>query len=255
MRQMIDELVEKPQDTKIDDRLEQRGLSRKEKRKYKKEKLQETMEGMSPSEKRKYLLYYYKEVIIIALAIIASAAVIGRTIYRNSRPITISYVVVNCVNQLEFNLDAVEDYAKAIGKYDGCQVKGDTNVKILKDEYTQSYEDNANSQIYINFTTMATSDYYDVVFTNYEGAVYCGGMDIFYPLDKYLDKETYNKIKDRIVKIDNMAGQPAELAIDISDTEFAKSLNVGYDDIYIGFPGDQERNHVAVKDLLDYLFP
>jgi hypothetical protein len=52
-----------------------------------------------------------------------------------------------------------------------------------------------------------------------------------------------------------MNGNDAEMVIDISDTEFAKSLNLGYDDVYIGFPGDQQDNHERVADLLNYLFP
>jgi hypothetical protein len=86
---------------------------------------------------------------------------------------------------------------------------------------------------------MATADYYDVVITNMEGAVYCGETNVFYPLDKYLDEESYNKVKDKIVILNNMDGQPGQYAIDVSDNEFMKSLNVGYDDIYIGFAGDQ----------------
>ena len=51
-----------------------------------------------------------------------------------------------------------------------------------------------------------------------------------------------------------MEGNPAEMVIDVSDTDFAKSLNVGYDKIYMGFPGDEERNHTAVRDLLMYIY-
>lgn len=255
MRHMTPELEEKPVEKNQDDRLEMKSLSRKDRRKYKKEKLRETMEGMSKGEKFKYLLYYYKEVLIIATVFIIFGAWLGRTIYNNTRPLTISYVVINCANQLEFNLDTMDNYAKDIGKYKGCQIKGDTNVVISGKEYAQGYEGNSNSQIYINFATMATSNYYDVIFTDKDGADGCAALDIFYPLDKYLDAETYAKVKDRIVVLKGMDGKDVEMAIDVSDLQFIKDLNLGYDDVYIGFPGDEQGNHDRVQDFLNYLFP
>lgn len=254
MRQMIKELEEKPTEITEKSRLDLQGLTRKEKRRIKKEQLKETMEGMPPLKKASYLLYYYKEALIASVVILVFLFFLTSTIYRNTRPITISYAVLNCGNQLEFNADAIDDYAKSIGKFDGHQIKGDTNIVVKEDEYSKEYEANPNSQIYINFMTMASSDYYDVLFTNEEGAKYCASVDIFYPLDKYLDSDTYNLVKDDIKVFTNMDGKPMESVIDISGTEFAKSLNVGYEDVYIGFPGDQERNHQAVRDLILYLY-
>lgn len=255
MRQMTKDLEEKPIEKTEVSNLDQVSMTRKERRKYRKEQIEETTKDMTPSEKRKYLLYYYKEKIIIAVAAIVILTIVGVSYYKTSRPITISYVVVNCQNQMEFNVDAIEQYAKDIGKFDGYQIKGDTNVQLLKDEYNSEYEANPNSQKYISFETMATADYYDVVITNMEGAVYCGETNVFYPLDKYLDEESYNKVKDKIVILNNMDGQPGQYAIDVSDNEFMKSLNVGYDDIYIGFAGDQKDNHERNKELINYLFP
>ena len=254
MRQMIKDLEEKPIETSEKSRLELHGLSRKEKRRIKKEQLQETIADMTTGQKIKYLLYYYKEAIIVSVILIISAAFICSTVYQNTRPIVISYAVANCVNQLEFNADAVDDYAKSINKFDGYQIKGDTNIVLNKEEYSNEYEANPNSQKYITFMTMATSDYYDVIFTNDEGAEYCANMDIFYPLNKYLDPDTYNMVKDDIIMYKDMNGNPVEAAIDISGTDFAKSLNLGYKDVYIGFPGDEARNHQAVRDLILYLY-
>lgn len=255
MREMIKEFEEAPIEKKEDNRLDMKSLSRKERRKFKKEQIKETTASMTPWERKKYLLYYYKERIIIFTIAAVVFTILGVQIYQGTRPVSISYAVINCKNQLEFNATAFEQYAKDIDKDSGYRINGETNVELKKDEYTQSYENNANSQKYINFETMATADYYDVIFTDMEGAVYCGMMDIFYPLDKFLTPEYYDKIKDRIVILRNMKDEPTQYAIDISDTEFAKSLNLGYDDIYIGFPGDQKDNHERVEWFLDYLFP
>ena len=58
MRQMIKELEEKPTEITEKSRLDLQGLTRKEKRRIKKEQLKETMEGMPPLKKASYLLYY-----------------------------------------------------------------------------------------------------------------------------------------------------------------------------------------------------
>ena len=56
MRQMIKELEEKPTEITEKSRLDLQGLTRKEKRRIKKEQLKETMEGMPPLKKASYLL-------------------------------------------------------------------------------------------------------------------------------------------------------------------------------------------------------
>ena len=254
MRQMTEEFEEKPIEKDEDNKLDLLSMSRKERRKYKKQRLQETISDMSPGERRSYLLYYYKERIIISIIAIIAIAILGVSYYKHSRPISLSYVVINCGDQLRFNADAMDQYAKDIGKFDGYQLKGDTNVEAVQSEYSKDYEQNAKSQKYISFTTLATADYYDVIFTNMEGGIYCGMMDIFYPLDKYLDEETYNMVKDDIVVINNMDGKPAQYMIDVSDNEFVKSLNLGYSDMYSGFAGDQKDNHERVKEFLDYIY-
>ncbi|MCR5102905.1 MAG: hypothetical protein K6B68_00380 [Eubacterium sp.] len=254
MRQMTKDMEEKPIEKTEFGRLDYKQMSRKEKKEYKKQQLEETTKDMTPSEKRKYLLYYYKERIIFVIIAVAIVGFVSKTIYDNSRPITISYCILNCKDPLNFSDEPFNNYAKAIGKFDGCQINGNTSTQIKKEDYGKGYEYNTNSQSYISFTMVATTDYYDIIFTDMDGAEYCGMMDIFYPLDRFLDEEHYNKIKDHIVVLKDSNGKPAEYAIDISDTDFAKTLNTGYSDIYIGFPGDQQRNHDAVNDFIDYLF-
>jgi len=252
---MTPDLEEKPIEKSTDDRLEMKSLSRRDRRKYKKEKIQETIADMSKSEKIKYLLYYYKEAIIISSIILIFVIWLGRTIYGNTRPLTISYAVINCGNQFDFSLDTMEQYAKDIGKFKGYRINGDTNIVISGDENSKEYESNESNQIYLNFANMATSDYYDVIFSNKIGADGCAELNIYKPLDTYLDAETYAKVKDRIVTLKNMEGKETEMVIDVSDLQFIKDLNLGYDTVYIGFPGDEQGNHDRVQDFINYLFP
>ena len=256
MRQMIKDLEEKPIEKTENGRLELKGLSKKERRKKKKEYFQETIKDMTPSQKRKYYLYYYKEIIIAVIVGVVLISMLSVSIYKTTRPISISYAVVNCHNQFDFGVDAFEKYTKAIKKTedDGYQIKASTTYSIVAKEYEEEYEANPNSQLYIQFTTLCASDYFDIVFTDLEGAVYCGKQELFYPLDKFLKPEYYELVKDRIIKLNNMDGVATEYAIDISDLQFAKDLNLGYEKVYIGFPGDQQGNHDRIEEFLDYLF-
>lgn len=250
MREMMKEFEEKPSEKNEDNRLDLKSMSKKERRKKEKEILKDTMSDMNSLEKFQYLIYYYKEKLLL-IGIIAILIAAGATsLYRATRPTSISYGVVNCINQMDFNTIAIEKYTKDIGKYNGYQIKENINLGITR----KDYEENGNSQLYINFLTLSNSDYYDVLFTDAEGAEFCCSENVFQPVDTYLDKEHYEMVKDRIYISKDKDGKAKEFAIDISDTEFAKSLNIGYKDVYIGFPGNSERNHTAVNDLLDYLF-
>jgi hypothetical protein len=250
MRQMMKEFEEKPTKKSEDNRLDLKSMPKKERRKKEKEILKETMEDMNSFEKFKYLLYYHKERLIL-IGIIAILIVSGSiSIYKATRPTSISYGVINCLNQMEFNSLAIEQYTKDIGKYNGYQIKENINLGITR----KDYEQNSGSQQYINFLTLSNADYYDVLFTDAEGVEFCSEQGVFNSIDGYLDKEHYEIVKNHIFTTKDKDGNIKGLAIDISDTEFAKSLNIGYDDVYIGFPGNSDRNHTAVNDLLDYLF-
>ncbi|MBO4863593.1 MAG: hypothetical protein J5517_04465 [Eubacterium sp.] len=252
MRQMMEEFEEKPQEKTEISRLDMHGLSRKEKRAIIRERLKEETEGMTDKEKYKYLAYYYKEAIIITIGVIACLIFLISTIYKITRPITISYAVVNCHDKLDLDTDVIKEYAKAIGKYRGHQVKGDANINLQTD--AQEYVDDSNNQIYVNFMNMITSDYYDVVFTDGKGATYLAKEGLINPVNEYLDADLYNKVKGDVKTFNGSNGQPFEAVVDISGTDIAKRMNFGYTDVYICFPGNQERNHEAVNDLLGYLY-
>ncbi|MBO4592440.1 MAG: hypothetical protein J5684_07790 [Eubacterium sp.] len=249
MRQMMEEFEEKPIEKKEDNRLELQSMSRKERRKMMKAEMKENMEGMDPGEKFKYLIYYYKEAIIFIALIGILVFTGGRALYNSRKPVVISYGVVNCMDQLNFNSSAFEDYAKAIGKYKGYQIRENINIG-----FTNNNNSTFTNQMNTNFLTLSTQNYYDVIFTDKEGADFCSKQSAFHPLDSYLDKEHYDLIKDHIYSTKDSDGNTKEFAVDISDTEFANSLNIGYNDVYIGFTGAEERNIQAVYDLLDYLY-
>ena len=254
MRQMLKEFEEKPAEITEQSRLDLHGLSRKEQRQIKKQQLAETIADMTPSQKCKYLLYFYKERILVTVIIIAALWFITSNAYRVTRPVTISYSVINCGDSLEFNSEPFNEYAEAIGKSKGYQIKGDSNVVITGTENTGEYKANINGEIFVNFMNLVGSDYYDVLFADDTAANYLTSANVFTPLNEYLDADTYALVKDHIVTYKDMNGNIIEAAVDVSDTAFAKSLKTGYNKVYIGFPGKKERNHQAVKEFLEYIY-
>ena len=254
MRQMLKEFEEKPAEITEQSRLDLHGLSRKEQRQIKKQQLAETIADMTPSQKCKYLLYFYKERILVTVIIIAALWFITSNAYRVTRPVTISYSVINCGDSLEFNSEPFNEYAEAIGKRKGYQIKGDSNVVITGTENTGEYKANINGEIFVNFMNLVGADYYDVLFADDTAANYLTSANVFTPLNEYLDADTYALVKDHIVTYKDMNGNIIEAAVDVSDTAFAKSLKTGYNKVYIGFPGKKERNHQAVKEFLEYIY-
>ena len=187
MRQMLKEFEEKPAEITEQSRLDLQGLSRKEQRRIKKEQLAETIADMTPFQKFKYLLYFYKELIIVAIIVIAALWFITSNAYRVTRPVTISYSIINCGDSLEFHPEPFTEYAEAIGKRKGYQIKGDSNVVITGEENSGKYEANINGEIFVNFMNLVGSDYYDVLFTDDVAARFCTNVDVFTPLNEYLD--------------------------------------------------------------------
>ena len=59
---------------------------------------------------------------------------------------------------------------------------------------------------------------------------------------------------DTIVSTENTNGTKKEYGIDISDTAFAKSLNLDYSDVYIGFIGITDRNLANSRKIMNYIF-
>ena len=95
--------------------------------------------------------------------------------------------------------------------------------------------------------------YYDVMIMDEKGLEYCAMQEIIYPLRNYLPAEIYSEVESRICSADDNDGVNVPFAIDISDTDFAKGLKLGYDKVYLGFPGNTERNYINAKRMLKFI--
>jgi hypothetical protein len=92
-----------------------------------------------------------------------------------------------------------------------------------------------------------------VIITNAAGLNYLAEIDAVQLLDEYLPAELYNELSDKIIRAKDSYGDMYESGINISDTAFAKSLNTGYDKVYIAFTGTTDENYERAMDFLEYI--
>lgn len=252
-----DDSDKKTEDTSAkpsEDNLELHSLNFRERQRAKRQKLKDNMNGMTKGQKVGYILYYYKGKIIIGFILLAICIAIPVTIYKKSRPVALSYCIVNAEDSDAVNTSFIDDYLNFYDMHGAYQIHKDTTVHLDKDTYLQEYAQNSSASIYTELPMLCFNGYYDVIIMDEKGLSYCAMQEIIYPLKNYLPAEIYNLIKDRTYEAADNDGFVVPFAIDISDTDFAKSLNLGYDKVYIGFPGNTERNYINAKRILKYIF-
>ncbi len=240
-----------------EDNLELRRMKWAARIKAKRERLKTNTEGMTNCEKFKYYVYYYKwHVILGALAIFCIIA-IPTAIYKNSRPVSISYAVVNSPAPEKINEKLFNKYAAYYNLVDGYQIRNSIYVTLSQEDYENEFGKEEGDSSYTQFPTLCWNNYFDIIITNETGLNYCSVNGLIQPIEDRLYDDIYTAIKDKypkaIVTSLNYDEDPVEYAIDISNTQFAKDLNVGYDKVYVCFPGESEQNIVNVRRFLNYV--
>jgi len=253
MRQMLKEFEEKPTDEPGEDRLSLHGLSRKERRKEKRARYKEITSTMNRRQKISYFFFCYKWHIIIPLVVLLLAARISVTIYKNTRPTSIAYAVINAPDKDALNLDVISEYTKAIGKSKGYQVRKKLGVHLDPVNYQEEYNNDPNGSDYESFPMECFNGYYDIALSDMPGVVYCSGMEIFYPVETVLTRETFSAVSDDLVFMENEKGEKVGFALDISDTSFAKRFGFG-SELYLGFPGIQTKNITSAERFVRYIY-
>jgi hypothetical protein len=254
MREMIDEMKETPAEASSEDRLELASMSFKEKRAQKKADYAKIVSDLDGKEKRNYIIRYYLPVVGIVLAVLACIAGISLVIYRNSRPVAISYAIVNAEDELALDLAVFDDYLATLDVEDDAVIESDVSHIFDPVAFSENTLSSAVLNDYTAFSMLCDEGYYDVIIADEDGFTYFCETDAIQLLDTYLPEEVHDKLSDRIVSGADSQGDMYESAIDISDTAFAKSLNTGYSEVYLLFPGTKEENKTRALELLDYIF-
>lgn len=241
-----------------EDNLELHGLSRKERNKIKREKYRKTTEDMSRKEKINYFFYYFKVPILVILAVIVSLTFITISLYKNTRPVALSFALLNSPSVEYLTKDDFKDYMDFYDMPSSYRIIDFYSNKCDLDIYEDYYSKNPNDAVYAQFPSLCYNDYFDVIISDKTGIEYCGKMSLIIPLEDSLDLSMSKYINDncpeRIISVNNVNDDLTPYAIDISGTEFAESLGLDYDDVYIALPGQSARNIANSKRLLNYIF-
>ena len=275
MREMLKEFEEKPKETEeadSEDRLTMALMSGKERRAKKKSIMKARMADMTRKEKIKYIVYYYKWYFFFGVAAVLVFGSLAIAIYKNSRPVSLSAAVLNADDPMAVSDKPFEEFVKDAKLDKGHRLLADVyyNVNLEHEIAYTSGSSNASS-----LAMLVRDNYYDVIITNLAGLEYCNYACILFFMDDYFDQEVIDKYKGRIYYSSDysdpenakaainakttevlmaVGDRSKPLAVNISGTEFAKKLKLGYDDVYICFPGGKDRNKDRALKLLEYIF-
>ena len=241
-----------------EDNLELRRMRFKDRLRAKSERFKENTEDMSTWGKFKYFVYYYKwHVILTGLAIFLAIS-IPTSIIKNNRPVSISYAVVNSPAPEQIKEKLFNDYAKHYNIADGYQIRNNLYVTLSQKGYEENMGQQEGNSSYTQFPTLCYNDYYDIILTDKSGLEYCTSTSLVQPLEYRLYDDIYTELKEKYPNImitsPDYEGKQVEFALDVSDTQFIKDLNVGYEQVYICFPGDSEQNIINIRRFLKYIF-
>ncbi len=236
-----------------EDNLELHSLSFRERQRARRQRLKDHMEGMTAGQKAGYILSYYKGKIILAIILLAVCIALPVTIYKKSRPVALSYCIVNSPEPSAVDTSFVDEYLDFYNLNGAYQIHNDLTVHLDKDTYLEEYSQNSSASVYTELPMLCFNGYYDIMIMDEKGLEYCAMQEIIYPLKAYLPADIYSQISDRICTADDNDGVTVPFAIDISDTDFAKGLNLGYDKVYLGFPGNTEQNYINAKRMVKFI--
>ena len=236
-----------------EDNLELHSLSFRERQRARRQRLKDHMEGMTAGQKAGYILSYYKGKIILAVILLAVCIALPVTIYKKSRPVALSYCIVNSPEPSAVDTSFVDEYLDFYNLNGAYQIHNDLTVHLDKDTYLEEYSQNSSASVYTELPMLCFNGYYDIMIMDEKGLEYCAMQEIIYPLKTYLPADIYSQISDRICTADDNDGVTVPFAIDISDTDFAKGLNLGYDKVYLGFPGNTEQNYINAKRMVKFI--
>lgn len=226
-------------------------MSKKERHAAKKAAYKEYTSTMSGKERISYFFYCYKWHIIIPICCILLILCYSMAFYRNSRPVALSYTVLNAE---EFDKTFHEDYLSYFNMPENHVVKATAGYIVNYDYYKKNTVSATREGT--NYSTLALTcqtGTFDVVIGDGAGIKYCTFVEIVKPLDLYFTEEQYAALEDYIVKFQDSSYTFYPYAIDISDTEFAKRLNLEYSKVYMAFPGVSEENMTNSLRLLEYV--
>lgn len=235
----------------FENKLELAVMSKKERRAAKKAAYREYTSTMTGKERVSYFFYCYKWHIIIPICCILLISCYGMAFYKNSRPTALSYTVLNAY---EFDKTFHDDYLSYFNMPENHVVQATAGYIVSYDYYKENtVSASKDGTDYSTLALTCETGTFDVIIGDSAGIKYCTFVEIVKPLDLYFTGEQYDALEDYIVKFQDSSYTFYPYAVDISDTEFAKGLNLEYSKVYMAFPGVSEENMTNSLRLLEYV--
>ena len=210
---------------------------------------------MTGREKISYFFDYYKWHSLIFLIILLVIIGIGNAVFQNSGSVLLSYAVLNSTKN-EINTSFHADYAAFCGAEGRYRFESMTALYI-DNEYFKQHSKAIITGTGSDYTTLSTSCGYnmlDVIITDRKGVLFLSENDLILPLNEYLPKKQAENLSDRILQFRDSTQTTYPFALDISDTTFAKGLQLEYSEVFLVFPGATEQNREHALRFLEYLF-
>lgn len=236
--------------------LDLKTLSKKERKALKRQKYKETTADMNFAQKFGYFWAYYKWYVLIPIFTLVFVSYLTVTIYKNTRPKALGYVILNVGDGSDICLDFEDDYVNFFEITGEYRIISNTRYNIDYDYYLDHSEAirSGTSTDYNLLKNNCEVGDFDVVITDLSGLKYCANVDCIVPVLGYFDKDQYAAIEPYTyeLKLSNEAVQP--YALNISGTDFAKSLDLPYDEVYLAFPGESKINKKNAIRMIHYIY-
>lgn len=243
------------EDLSIENSLEVQAMSRSERHRYYKARKGLETAGMTAGEKFRHFMDCNKWKLMGVFMIVVSLTWISLAVYSNTRPTALSYAVANSPNPWDVNTSVFNDYKSFYNYSDSAKIKDMQNLHYDPATYNDNYD--ANGTEYSSFPLLCEDNVYDVMFSDKGGVDCLSYLNLIHPLDTYsgtLKTLFDGPLSDYVITDQDSANHTSAYAIDISDTDFAKDLNLGYGNVYLSFPGNSEENVEHIVKLLNYIF-
>lgn len=235
--------------------LEMATMTWKEKMNYKKEIRKKRMAEMTPFEKLKYIILYYKWHIILTLFAIVCLAYTGKVIYRATWPTLLELAIVNNSG------DCKEYIQKSYREYYALDEKN--YVEVYEDLAVSSSED--TTEVGMTMSGYQTIGYYnmydmlDVIICDKNALNLFVSTDDTTAIDISMDADLYKQLEDHVITMSDPNGikndgNPYTVALDISDTEFAKKCNLSYSDVYLLIPSTKYTDNENTINFIKFVF-
>lgn len=258
-------------------RLAEAGLSHKEKRRLRREKMRAITADMSKSEKLKYYIFYYKGPVIVSVIILAFLIYLGRALYLNGRPKALSFAFLN--PRSDVTLDAFQDYLKDRGYDDSYRLES-ASYYVSQAGFEYNAARGAQNANYLQLPVMAEGDEYDFMLTDAKGLDYASRNEIAIPLSAVLSGNLRSELQEKEVLVDAKgpadatltdapsedapasaygissstdAEKPSCYAVNLSGTSFAAELHDG-SPLYLIVTGKSKECLNRTEDFLTYIF-